>query len=78
MEDDGPLSFIRDTFMLPTCAGPKKLLADFTTWELLNITPDIVLDIPDQLYQQYEISPVFLQQAMNNDLVQTTPKDDPM
>jgi hypothetical protein len=78
MENDGPLSFIRDTFMLQTCAGPKKLFTDFTTWELLNITPDVVLDMPGQLYQQYLISPAFLQEAMNQYVIQTTPKDDPM
>jgi hypothetical protein len=78
MENNGPLSFITDTFELTTCSGTKKLFSKFTTWELLNITPDVVLDIPELLYKQYLISPTFLQQAMNDYIIQTTSKDDPM
>ncbi|TFK69899.1 PLP-dependent transferase [Pluteus cervinus] len=76
MEDGGPLNYIRDSFKVTTCSGTTKLLKDFTTWELLNITPDAVLDIPDRLYEQYSMSPGFLQKAMNDYLVQTTPRDD--
>ena len=78
MENDGLLSFISDTFELTTCSGTKKLFSKFTTWELLNITPDVVLDIPDLLYKQYLISPTFLQQAMYGYIIQSVPKDDPM
>ncbi|EEB93640.1 hypothetical protein MPER_07671, partial [Moniliophthora perniciosa FA553] len=47
MEKGQPLDFIADTFTVPTCTGTVKLLRDFTTWELLNIAPPDVLDIPD-------------------------------
>jgi len=74
----GQLDFIADSFKLPTCRGVEKLFKDFTTWELLNITPDVVLDIPDRLYKQYSISQTFLTAAMYDYIIQTTPKDDDM
>jgi hypothetical protein len=72
----GPLSFISKSFKLSTSQGEEKLLKDFSTWELLNITPDVVLDIPDRLYKQYSISAQFLTATMNDFIVQSIPKDD--
>jgi len=75
MSEGGPLDFIADTFELPTCMGEVKLFRDFTTWELLNIIPEVALDIPDRLYAKYSLSPKFLQGALENYLVQTLSKD---
>lgn len=74
------LSFVADTFHVRTCAEseespPTKLLKDFTTWELLNITPSEVLDIPTRLNRDYGITPAFLQKALDPYSVQTLGKD---
>lgn len=73
-----PLGFIEDSFKLPTCQGVEKLFKEFTTWELLSIAPDVVLDILDRPYRQYAISQTFLTSAMHDYIVQTTPKNDDM
>jgi hypothetical protein len=78
MEEGGPLAFLHDQFRLTTCQGTEKLLSSFTTWELLNVTPDDILNIPDRLYEDYLITSEFLQQALDPYIMQTTPKDDPV
>lgn len=65
----------RKPFEVALCTGVKKLFKECTNWELLNLTPDTVLDILDQLYQQYEISQTFLQNALSPYLIQTLGKD---
>ncbi|KAH8099817.1 pyridoxal phosphate-dependent transferase [Cristinia sonorae] len=75
------LSFIAESFVVPTCTqlpddgSEPKLLKDFTTWELLNITPSNILDIPTRLTDQYSITPQFLQDALKPYLAQTLGKD---
>ncbi|KAF7340636.1 Pyridoxal-dependent decarboxylase domain protein [Mycena sanguinolenta] len=76
--EQGELRFISDSFKVPTCVGNEKLLHEFTTWELLNILPTDVLNIPDRLYAQYNISPAFLQNALNHFLIQSASKDSEM
>ncbi|THU79817.1 PLP-dependent transferase, partial [Dendrothele bispora CBS 962.96] len=71
----GSLGFLLDSFQVQTCQGGSKLLRDFTTWELLNILPHEVLAIPDRLYSEYNISPTFLQNALNLFLIQSIGKD---
>ncbi len=75
MKKDGPLSFIANTFEIETCIGAKKLLRDLTKWELLNLKPKVILDIPEQLYGQYHISPGFLNSVMQKYGIQSTSKD---
>ncbi|KAI5836928.1 pyridoxal phosphate-dependent transferase [Morchella snyderi] len=79
---EGQLKFLidpgmqhRNPFEVTLCTGVKKLFKTCTTWELLNLTPDTVLDIPDQLYQQYGISQTFLQNALSQYLIRTLGKD---
>ncbi|KAF8813146.1 PLP-dependent transferase [Phlegmacium glaucopus] len=83
MKTGGPLEFIADRFSLPTFQESSnsvvtKLLKDFSSWELLNIAPDVVLDIPDRLRQQFFITPAFLQTALYEYLIQTIGKDSNM
>jgi hypothetical protein len=80
MKKDGPLEFIADRFHLPTCTESPdsegtKLLKDFQPWELLNIVPEVVLDIPDRLREKFFITPTFLQKALEKYLIQTVSKD---
>jgi hypothetical protein len=73
METGGPLDFIADTFRLRD--NDAKLFKDLTPWELLNIPPGVVLDIPDRLRKKYCITSQFLQTNLKKYLVQTVGKD---
>lgn len=75
MEDGKPLEFVRDKFDIETCQGAQKLFWDLTTWELLNLKPHAVLDIPDRLFQELGISNDFLSGVMNEFTIQSTGKD---
>ena len=75
MKQDGPLSFIATTFEIETCLGATKLLKDLTKWELLNLKPKAILDIPERLYGQYHMSPAFLNSVMQDYGIQSTSKD---
>ncbi|KAE9396101.1 PLP-dependent transferase [Gymnopus androsaceus JB14] len=71
----GSLGFLLDKLEVQTCQGQSKLLRDFTTWELLNISPLEILAIPDRLYSKYNISSTFLQNALSPYLIQSIGKD---
>ena len=74
------LSFIADTFRIPTLAqhevdDSSPLLKDLDTWSLQNIWPEHVLNIPNRLRDEYHISPSFLETAMKPYLIQTIGKE---
>ncbi|KAK5994152.1 L-tyrosine decarboxylase [Cladobotryum mycophilum] len=74
MEENGPLNFLARTksnFQVKTCQGVKKLFKELSIWELLNLTPETVLDLPTYLYKRYLISPSFLEKSLKSSLVQT-------
>jgi len=53
--DGEALDFLADSFYVENCQGTRKLFADMSTWELLNLKPSDILDLPDRLYEeQYE------------------------
>lgn len=74
MKADNPLAFAADTFKIQPCVGPEKLLKDLSTWELLNLRPTTILDIPERLYTQYHMSPGFLDSVMKTYGIQSTSK----
>ena len=74
MNRDGPLYFIADSFKVEPCAGSEKLFKDLSTWELLNLKPRTILDIPERLYSQYYISPAFLDSVLKQYGIQSTSK----
>lgn len=74
MKKAGPLAFIADTFEIETCIKATKLLKDLTKWELLNLKPKEILDIPEKLYRQYHISSSFLDSVMQDYGIQSTSK----
>ena len=74
MEKDGPLEFAANTFKIQPCVGAEKLLKDLSTWELLNLKPTTILDIPERLYAQYHVSPGFLDSVMKQYGIQSTSK----
>lgn len=74
MKEGGPLAFIAKDFEIKPCIGPKKLFRNLTVWELLNLRPKAVLDIPERLYSQYHIAPGFLNNVMQQYGIQSTGK----
>lgn len=46
-----------------------------TTWELLNLKSETILDIPSRLKEEFNISPEFLESVMHKYSVQTVGKD---
>ena len=74
MKDDGPLAFAAASFKIQPCVGAEKLLKDLSTWELLNLKPTTILDIPERLYSQFHISPDFLDVVMKKYGIQSTSK----
>ncbi|SPO00097.1 uncharacterized protein DNG_02949 [Cephalotrichum gorgonifer] len=69
------LSTIKPAFEAETSqGGPKKEFVKLSTWELLNLKPSTVLEIPTRLQAEYSISPSFLQDALMNYLVQSQGK----
>ncbi|CAG8734348.1 8858_t:CDS:2, partial [Racocetra fulgida] len=74
--EEGHLSFIGRNFTVELANGlENKLLMDCTTWELLNLKPSTVLNIPERLFQKYGISPQFLQASLKDYSIQSVGKD---
>ncbi|KAJ4287512.1 hypothetical protein N0V88_007612 [Collariella sp. IMI 366227] len=74
----GPLrDVIPEAFSVRTCQGKLKRFRNLTTWELLNLKPKTVLDIPEQLHDEFGISPEWLSSkaALDPYNIQTTGKD---
>jgi hypothetical protein len=44
---------------------------ELSTWELLNLKTSTVLELPTRLYDEYSISPEFLQGALDKFLIQS-------
>ncbi|KAE9407609.1 PLP-dependent transferase [Gymnopus androsaceus JB14] len=69
--DEGPFQFISDTFTVKTCQDEEKLFASLNTWELLNLKLSTILEIPQRLFKEYGISPVYFNKVMNGYSIQT-------
>ncbi|TGJ78751.1 hypothetical protein E0Z10_g10012 [Xylaria hypoxylon] len=69
------LEFLSDSFHVENCQGVRKLFSDLSTWELLNLKPSDILDLPDRLYEEHGISNAFLSEVMNKFTIQSTGKD---
>ena len=74
MKNDGPLAFTAASFQIQPCIGAEKLMKDLSTWELLNLKPKTILDIPERLYSQFHISPGFLDTVLKQYGIQSTCK----
>jgi glutamate/tyrosine decarboxylase-like PLP-dependent enzyme len=75
MEEGNPLEYLSPKFFVETCQGTQKLFTTLTTWEILNMKPNDILDIPDRLYHEYGISNAYLSEIMNKYTIQSTGKD---
>ncbi|KAK6531098.1 hypothetical protein TWF281_007923 [Arthrobotrys megalospora] len=75
---EGNLKFIKDNpkpLIVPLCDGTHKKFVELTTWELLNLTPDAVMNLSQQLGDLYGISQTALGAALKPYLIQETGKD---
>ncbi|THU76237.1 PLP-dependent transferase [Dendrothele bispora CBS 962.96] len=55
MREGEKLESIRETFEIELCNGKKKLFKCCDSWDLLNLSPSTVADIPRRLYYGYGI-----------------------
>ncbi|GAW25935.1 putative pyridoxal-dependent decarboxylase domain protein [Rosellinia necatrix] len=69
------LEFLSDRFYVENCQGDWRLFTNLSTWELLNLRPSDILDLPDRLRQEHGISNDFLSAVMNKFTIQSTGKD---
>ncbi|KAJ7784620.1 PLP-dependent transferase [Mycena metata] len=76
MKPGKELNLIADSFKIPmpALAGQMKLLNDLTLWELLNLPPKTILDIPLRLESEYGITPTYLDSVLGKYIVQTRGK----
>ncbi|KAI0602443.1 pyridoxal-dependent decarboxylase domain-containing protein [Biscogniauxia sp. FL1348] len=74
-EEGEALYFLSPKFYVENCQGESKLFTSLSTWELLNMNPTNILDIPDRLLQEHGISNDFLTKVMNKFTIQSTGKD---
>ncbi|PSS02377.1 pyridoxal phosphate-dependent transferase [Coniella lustricola] len=71
----GPLSNVAETFKVQTADGREDLLINLSTWELLNLRVETILDLPDRLTREYGISSAYIDQVMNEYGIQSRGKD---
>ncbi|KAJ7175810.1 PLP-dependent transferase [Mycena filopes] len=76
MKPGKELNLIASSFKIPmpAQAGQMKLLNDLSLWELLNLPPKTILDIPMRLESEYGITPTYLDSALSKYIVQTRGK----
>ncbi|GAT21294.1 group II decarboxylase [Aspergillus luchuensis] len=74
MDEGGPLHFLttaQPPFEIQDANRIRRPFKDLEGWDLLNLPPSEVLDLPTRLAREYGISPAFLEYALKNYLVQT-------
>jgi len=74
-DPDGPLRFLPESFTVRTCQGRRKKFRELSTWELLNLQPKTILDIPERLQAEFGITPKWLDTALDPYNIQTIGKD---
>lgn len=75
LEATSQLAFLKASFRVTTCNGTEKLFMDCTTWELLNLKPSVVLNIPAILYDNFGVSQNTLTKVLQDFTIQTLGKD---
>ncbi|EJD55402.1 PLP-dependent transferase [Auricularia subglabra TFB-10046 SS5] len=72
MAKGAPLEFVADSFKVTTLLGDERLFKDLDSWELLNLSPHVILGLADDLHAQYGVSSDFLTQALHKYLAQSS------
>ena len=61
MKPGAELASVAGSFKVTTCEGKTELFAKLDTWELLNLKPKTILDLPDRLVKEHGISPKYIE-----------------
>lgn len=78
---EGKLSFIEKEFKVFPCQADSskywesKYFRDLSTWELLNLRPDTVLNLSRDLKEQFDITDQFLEDALKPYNIQSVGRD---
>ncbi|VDB83367.1 unnamed protein product [Peniophora sp. CBMAI 1063] len=75
MHDNPVLDFVASTFRVKLCTGSEKLFCACSPWELLNLEPSTVVEIPEQLFKRYSISSDALSNILRPFSIQTIGMD---
>ncbi|KAG8935973.1 hypothetical protein FRC03_008424, partial [Tulasnella sp. 419] len=75
MKSGEAFDFLAPTLEVPLCTGEKKLFNDLELWELLNLQPSTVLDLPTRLTNEYGITADYIANALTPFLIQSIGKD---
>lgn len=79
MAPGAPLEFIADSFHVCVCEDSNKrrpkLLKDLDLWELMNLRLEVVMEIPERLETDYQITQSYLNEVLQKYLIQSTGKD---
>lgn len=62
-------------FRVRTCQGTLKRFQELDTWELLNLKPKTILDIPERLHDEFDVTPDWLEKELKLYNVQSIGKD---
>jgi hypothetical protein len=73
MQRGNPLEFAT-SLKIKVCDGTEKAFGDCTTWELLNLRPTDILDLPARLQSQFNIPPDSLETILKDYNIQTVGK----
>ncbi|KAL2274477.1 hypothetical protein FJTKL_03152 [Diaporthe vaccinii] len=72
---DGPLANVGKTFSVVNCQNKEDLMVNMSTWDLLNLKVETILDLPDRLNRDYGISSKYLEKVMDDYGIQSLGKD---
>ena len=77
MEKGEVLEFCAQTLKVYTCRNTteKVLFSRLSSWELVNLSTDVILSLPEDLHDQCGVSQDFLGKALKPFLVQEQGKD---
>ncbi|KAL1870867.1 hypothetical protein Daus18300_004956 [Diaporthe australafricana] len=75
MAFNGLLSHIGTTFTVTTAQNKEDLMINLTTWELLNLRVETILDLPDRLNRDYGMSASYLEKVMDQYGIQSVGKE---
>ena len=75
MAPGAPFAFAAPTFNINLCTGTQKNFYSCDTWELLNLAPTEVADIPTRLSTEYGISPDTLAKQFEKFSIQSIGKE---
>lgn len=74
--DEGKLNFLKDSFHVETCEGVAKRFSAMSVWELLNLRPETLLNIPGMMLKEYGFPKKTLDEVLWPYNIQCTGKEE--